>query len=316
MARPLRIDVPYHFYHVLNRGVEQRRIFDDSHDYRKFIELLGLMSERYEIEIWSFVLMGNHFHLLLRPKEANLSKAMQWLGLSYGGYYNQRNRRTGPLFQGRFKSFLVEKGHYLRGLTMYIHRNPLRARMVDRLADYPWSSYPCLAYGRGCVPWLRKADVLKMFDNQESELRKATQAYSKEEAQLLENLVHGLLLGGERFVEKMRSLVGPDSSKEQPQMRQLQQSKPIRQTVRDIAKVIDIDSEELKELLRPVRRRIRPMRDLLIYLVWRNSHHRVSLVASTFGLKHSSLSAARTRGKEYLNRNRKLRSALKKELRI
>jgi len=95
------------------------------------------------------------FHLLVMPKESNLSKAMQWLGLTYSGYFNQRHQRSGPLFQGRFKSFIVEEGDYLKRLICYVHRNPVRAGIVERLADYHWSSYPCLGYRRRCLPWLQ-----------------------------------------------------------------------------------------------------------------------------------------------------------------
>ena len=134
------------------------------------------MSERYEMEVWSFVPMGNHFHLLVMVAESNLSKAIQWLGLTYSGYFNKRYPRSGHLFEGRFKRFVVEESAYLRRLLCYIHRNLLRAQIVDRLGNYPWSSYPCLAYGRRCHPSLQVGKALKLFDGERKRFRTAVQA--------------------------------------------------------------------------------------------------------------------------------------------
>ena len=95
----------------------------------------------FEIELFSYVLMSNHYHLLLRTRRANLSRAMHWFAGTYTRRFNNRHGRSGHLFQGRFKSILVENDAYILQLSCYIHRNPLRAGLVKRLADYPWSSY-------------------------------------------------------------------------------------------------------------------------------------------------------------------------------
>src|SRR4030042_891859 len=149
MARPLRIDREDTFYHVLNRGNEQRAVFRDAQDCEGFLARLGRCSERFSLAVYAYVLMGNHYHLLVRTREANLSAAIQWLGVSYSTWHNARHRRSGHLFQGRFKSFLIAEDSYLYRLLLYIHRNPLRARLVERLADYPWSNYRDLAFGWG-----------------------------------------------------------------------------------------------------------------------------------------------------------------------
>jgi hypothetical protein len=100
--------------------------------------------------------------------------------------------------QGRFKSFLVEEESYLRQLVLYVHRNPLRAGMVERLSDYRWSSYLCLGYGRQCLPWLEREKVLRVFGSDQREFRSQVQSYSEEESHLLEDLRHGLLLDSEK----------------------------------------------------------------------------------------------------------------------
>jgi len=127
MARPLRIYQQGTFYHVLNRGNERRVIFRDDHDREGFMDRLGRCSERFSLRVYAYVLMSNHYHLLVRTSEANLSAAIQWLGVSYSIWYNVRHHRSGHLFQGRFKSFLIAEDAYLYRLLLYIHRNPLRA---------------------------------------------------------------------------------------------------------------------------------------------------------------------------------------------
>jgi len=148
MARPLRIEQEGGFYHVLNRGNARHAIFADDADREAFLARLGRCAERFEIDVFAYVLMGNHYHLLLRTRRANLSPAMQWLGVSYSAGYNRRHDRCGHLFQGRFKSFLIQEEAYLYRLLLYLHRNPLRAGLVARLADYPWSSYPAVSMAK------------------------------------------------------------------------------------------------------------------------------------------------------------------------
>lgn len=316
MARPLRLDLPHCFYHVLNRGVERRFIFQDAKDYEKFLELLGIMSERYRVGVWSYVLMGNHYHLLLRPDGSNLSKAMQWLGLTYSGYFNARHHRSGHLFQGRFRSFMVEEGDYLKRLIGYIHRNPVRAEIVERLADYPWSSYPCLAYGRRCRPWLEAEKVLKLFGGETKDFRQAVQATSIEEGSLLENLKHGILLGGEPMAARLRETLGGEPDRNRPQIRKLLTTKSVEEHVREIAAVAGLPDEEVEELRKPIRRRSRPMRDVLIYLVWRNSHHKLGSIGEFFQVAYTTLPAARARGESYLKKNTKLRAKFRERFAI
>ena len=141
MARPLRIEFDGAYYHILSRGNNKSSIFREEEDCRDFLDLLDQMNDRFSIDIYAYVLMGNHYHLLLQTRYGNLSKAMQWLGTSYTRRFDIRNRQSGHLFQGRFKSILVEDDSYFMNLSCYIHRNQIRAKMVKRLSDYKHSSY-------------------------------------------------------------------------------------------------------------------------------------------------------------------------------
>jgi len=141
MARPLRVNIAGMTYHVMSRGYERKTIFCDDEDREKFIHYLGRMQKRFFVTLYSFVLMDNHYHLQLKTDEANLSGAVHWLNTAYSVYFNRKWRRTGHLFQGRFKSILIEDMASMLRVSYYIHLNPLRAEMIQRLHEYEWSSY-------------------------------------------------------------------------------------------------------------------------------------------------------------------------------
>ena len=128
-----------------------------------FLTLLGETAERFDFEVYAYVLMTNHYHILLKTNGSNRSKSMQWFGATYTRRYNVCHKRTGHLFQGRFKSFLIQDDSYLLRLSCCIHRNPLRAGMVKRLSGYKWSSYPVYAYNKEPEEWANYQFILNMF---------------------------------------------------------------------------------------------------------------------------------------------------------
>ena len=121
MARLLRVDRPGLWYHLTARGNEQRFIFRDGRDREHFLELLAQWVDCFRLRLHAYVLMPNHYHLLAETTEANLSQAMQWLNVSYTVWFNRRHQRVGHLFQGRFKSVIVEPETWALGLSRYIH---------------------------------------------------------------------------------------------------------------------------------------------------------------------------------------------------
>ena len=143
-------------------------MYDDK-DRLLFIDTVGELSDRFDVDVFAFVLMSNHYHILLRTNQANPSKAMQWLGVTYTRRFNNRHVRSGHLFQGRFKSIVVENYAYVFELSCYIHRNPLRAGIVKRLTDYKWSSYPIYAYGRIGPEWLKTDLILSFFSSKDDQ---------------------------------------------------------------------------------------------------------------------------------------------------
>jgi putative transposase len=126
MAPPLRIERPGGRYHLTARGNERKRIFRDDSDRFHFLELLSEMTQRFGTKPHAYVLMDNHFHLLLETPEVNLSRAMQWLLVGYSIWFNRRHARAGHLFQGRFKGIIVEDDAGWQKVARYVHLNPVR----------------------------------------------------------------------------------------------------------------------------------------------------------------------------------------------
>ena len=139
MPRKPRIEIPG-YYHIINRGVEQRVIFTEECDYEYFEELMCFYAKSYGITIHNYCLMSNHYHLLVEIEQENLSKFMRQLNMNYAIYFNKKNRRTGHLWQGRFKSWYVTNEAYLYTLMLYIEQNPIKAGLTKTPKEYPYCS--------------------------------------------------------------------------------------------------------------------------------------------------------------------------------
>jgi putative transposase len=228
MARPLRVEFPGAFYHVINRGNAGEAIFRSNGDREKFLEYMGKAVERFGIKVHTYCLMTNHYHILIETPEANLSRAVQWLNVSYAVYFNRRRHRKGHLFQGRFKSILVDADAYLKHLSRYIHLNPLRANMVEELLSYPWSSYPAFV-GKAKTPdWLERHWLLSLFGKDGKQGFKAYRSFVEDvEPAMVEDpakdVVGGFILGSVEFVDwvKDKYLSKRSDETEIPQLKEV-----------------------------------------------------------------------------------------------
>jgi putative transposase len=310
MARPLRIEREDTCYHVINRGNARARIFHDPADYQGFLDRLGRCAERFELDVLAYMLMGNHYHLLLRTHRANLSAAMQWFGVAYSSWHNARHHRSGHLFQGRFKSFLVQEQEYIYRLLLYMHRNPLRARIVTRLADYPWSSYRPLACGRGGPAWFDAAGTYRFLDIDAPVFRRAVAAYDEERDALFSNLHFGLVLGSAGVVESLRRQFAAAPDGEKPQVRQLRSHGGVEACIGSYRRMLGISDAACRALRRPTRRTARPDRDLLIYLLWRDGRFRLTRIGDYFGIGYPAVSVAKARAEARLQNDKALRQRL------
>ena len=228
MARPLRVEYPGAFYHVLNRGNSREQLFNNPSDHNKFLQYLEKAAERFALIIHTYCLMGNHYHLLVETPEPNLSMTMQWLNVSYATYFNRKQKRSGHLFQGRFKAILIDADAYLLHLSRYIHLNPVRAGIINTLGQFRWSSYPSFI-GEQLSPKFLMTDVLLgNFGRNKNEARKNYQEFVegvdiKSVKDPSKHLAGGFILGDTDFVNWVKDtfLSKREDEKEIPQLKKL-----------------------------------------------------------------------------------------------
>ena len=274
MARQLRIHVADGWYHVMSRGLEKRVVFEDARDHEHFLELLGEMVARYGVRLHAYVLMHNHYHLLLQTPHANLSRAMQWLNVSYGVWFNRRrDGRLGPVFHGRYKAVPIDgEGSWALQASLYLHLNPVRVkglglgkceRKAERLGLLPpptpeivkarlealrthsWSSYPDYAGYRIKPPAWLTCEVLWQRAKHRDKTPQEAYRYDVEEplkAGLEEMVSFGermqvaVALGSEAFLERLRCKVRGSRS-EQPALRTWQRLLPFERVKETVAEV-------------------------------------------------------------------------------
>jgi putative transposase len=163
MARPLRIEYPGALYHVTARGNEGKPIFRDERDRQGFLDRVASVVTRYRLVLHAYVLMRNHYHLLVETPEGGLAAAMRHLNGVYTQDFNRRHQRSGHLFQGRYKALVVDREAYLLELSRYIHLNPVRVSEVGDPAAFGWSSAAAYVGKRPAPPFLTVRPVLQQF---------------------------------------------------------------------------------------------------------------------------------------------------------
>jgi REP element-mobilizing transposase RayT len=210
MSRPVRIEFPGAVYHVTSRASDRRFVFGDAEDRGVFLNVLDNVVSRFSWLIHSYVLMDDHYHLVVEVPEGNLSKGMRQLNGVYTQHVNRRHAQEGPIFHGRFKSILLEKKNYLLPVCRHVVTNPARSKGKLNFSSYKWSSYRALA-GRVQAPtFLHNVDVLNHFGKREKEAQKKYREYVKEgvgKDSPLEERTHQVLLGSNRFLSEMQPIL-------------------------------------------------------------------------------------------------------------
>jgi REP element-mobilizing transposase RayT len=262
------------------RGTERREIFCAAGDFRHFLELLEEMAVRYKVRIHAYALMGNHYHLLIETPLANLGQAMQWLNVSYGVWFNRHYQRVGPLFQGRYKSVLVDdEGGWALEASRYLHMNPVRVsglglgknerrqeqagrllqptreevtNRLKMLREYEWSSYRVYAGYRERSGWLTTKELLGRIAKNEAE---AKQRYREKTERMIRQGVEEteverwrgrVAVGRQEFMERVRRMVKANK-REQPQWRQMAQWIDFEDVVKAVENMKREEREEFWE---------------------------------------------------------------------
>ena len=306
MPRPLRIEYPDAWYHVMNRARQGQEAFSDREDYYCFIDLLKDVSEIFNMRIAAYCLITTHYHLLVQTPDANLSRCMRHINGIYTQRYNARNGCDGTLFRGRYKSILVDADSYLLELVRFIHRNPLRAGMVDKLNDYPWSSHKCYLSKAKKWEWLHKKYILERFSKDKSlQVSNYKRFVSTEEpVELIQHyskMNMPSIIGSDKFIKQVKGRLFKKKKK-----------KEISETKRLYPKVIDIKKAVCNHykigdavLLKSIRGVENEARDLAIYMLRVLCGERLTIIGPEFNLNnYSSVSTAIARIKRKLKSNR------------
>lgn len=291
MARPLRIEYPGAFYHVVNRGQSRGNIFMEDNGRQTFLDLLAEIARLWKIEIYAYCLMDNHYHLLLATPTGELSRAMRHLDGIYTQKFNRVHHRDGPLFRGRYKAILIDAEEYFLSVVRYIHKNPLRAGVVSDIDRYRWSSHWGYLNKKQCPNWLNTGSVMSRFGGPGEYQRFMHDEIEKEIEEFYQAPYQKPVLGSKAFIGRVRERLGDKARVEQekPESRRvfgLELEDIVGTTAREYGK-------EVEELTRRKRGGDNEARMVAIYLGRHLGGHKHEDIGKAVGLdKTSSVSSA------------------------
>ena len=311
MARPLRIEYEGAFYHITARGNERKRIFFGKGDYDKFKEYLLEAQDKYGYRLHCYVLMGNHYHLVIETPNGNMNKVLHYINGSYANYINRKRNRSGHLLQGRYKGILVDRDAYLLELSRYLHLNPVRAKIVERPEDYRQSSY------RSYVKTQKEAIVttdliLGMVSEDGKTGRRAYREYVEKGVDEggrnpLEDVYGGVILGSRGFIKQaLGTLKEAALDQEEIARRRELRKFEIEEVIEAVCSYFKVPTDRLAE-------GGKDLRDMAIYLLKRHTFVLNRQIGELFeGLTYSGVSKANQRFSMRMSGDRALRKAVEK----
>jgi putative transposase len=285
MARQLRLDFQNATHHITSRGNEKKIIFRSDRDRQAFLEYLGETQRRYGWLITAWVLMTNHVHLVVETPSPTLSAGMQWLLGAYSQWFNHKHKRSGHLFGGRFHSFLIDKEAYLTEVVRYVVLNPVRAAMVERPELYRWSSYRATAGLEAAPEWLA-LDRLEPYFGDASHWQANYESFVEEKIgskeRLWDQVRNRIFLGSDRWIRKVRKIVGSKPRSSDHPARQRAVGRPhMPRVIKTVARLAKVSPGSIRH------GRGGPLRMLCAWLGWYEGWHRLSLIAASLRLRSS-----------------------------
>ena len=295
MSRPLRIEYPGAYYHVMNRGTARQKIFLNDQDRQRFLDLLGQTCQMWGVRVYAYCLMDNHYHLLVETTDAALSRAMRHLDGIYTQRFNRAHRRDGPLFRGRYRAILIEPEEYFMAVARYIHRNPAEARVGVDISRYRWSSHRWYLDKKRCPEWLNTDCLLSRFGKGRQGVEAYREFMEGEVEEELREFYGGKylrpILGSKDFVERVKEEIEERVKRDEEISDARRLLRPgIGQIVSATARVYGKKEEEFRKKRRGHGNEARAM---AMYLCRELGGHRLREIGVVFGLeKYSSVSSA------------------------
>ena len=314
MSRPLRIEYPGAWYHVMNRGRRREKIFLSRNDYETFIKVLQETSDGWNLKISAYCLMSNHYHLLVHTPDGNISRCMRHINGIYTQRFNRHHKKDGQLFRGRYKAVLVDADSHLLEVLRYIHRNPLRAGIAKKLNDFAWSSHQGYISKAKKWEWLHKDFLLSMLSSKKSRCRSA----------YIDFVSQGEPEEIERFysLKNLPSVLGSDSFKEWVKekfnhlrfQKEIPESRELAPPPENIIAIVCDHFKVKKEQIAISKRGTENLpRDVAIYLVRHHSRDTLSSVGRHFEISnYSTVSSVVERIKARKNKDRSLQKHMER----
>lgn len=308
MSRPLRIEYPGAWYHVMNRGRRAEKIFLTKSDFGLFVDVLKETAEAWKVHVVAYCLMPNRYHLLIQTQEANISRCMRHLNGVYTQRFNRVHRVDGQLFRGRYKSILVDKDAYLLQLVRYIHRNPFRAGLANSPGAYEWSSHRGYLSQEKKWAWLFKGYILSMLSkSQRDQIRAYRDFMAQEDSEEIRSVFQRgkwpSVLGSDRFVRWIKERYFTESRDDEiPQAKELAPStEDIKKAVCEYYGVID------EQLFSSRRGQFNEPRNVAIYLTRLLRTDSLKQIADHYQMaKYSSVRSIVERMKRFRVEDKKL----------
>lgn len=316
MARALRIQFPGAFYHITCRGIEHRDIYINNQDRNKFLTFLNNSLEIYQVQLYAFILMDNHFHLIIKTKKANCSEFMRHFNICYTTWFNWRHHRNGNLYQGRYKAFLIDANNYLIEVSRYLHLNCVRVNRLKSLdyqkqweyvSSYHWSSIGGYLNETKMLKYIDYSLILSMVGGRRQYRKYLQDGLKKEIENPFEKAKNREILGNDNFVRRVKKFIRNGSLREQPSYRDINTLKP-ETVINLIKKEFDVDVRTLKR-----SNSNGLIRGITAELLYRFSNITQSQIGKILGnIDYGAVYLLRRRFKEKMTKNPNLKNRFQK----
>lgn len=223
--------------------------FRNDADRKHFLELIAEAARRWSVRVHAYVMLDNHYHLLIETGDGFLSAPIRYLNGVYTQHYNRRHKAVGHLFHGRFKALIVDRESYLLTLSRYIHQNPINAKMVSSPENYRWSSCRAFLAMEKAPPWLEIKDTLEQFGGSQAEQVQGYARFlaSRDEKDPLQDAAGQLVLGSDAFLDDIKKRIATlkKGSREHSQRKELALRVPKEVVIQSACKIFKISPKEL-----------------------------------------------------------------------
>lgn len=278
MTRPLRTEFEGAYYHVMNRGLGRRETFLDDGDHERFVDLLADTHIRWDVHVYAYCLMRNHYHVVLQTPRGNLSRVMRHVDGVYTQRFNRKKSRDGPLFRGRYRALLVEAESYLLQVVRYVHLNPVGAGLVRDPGAYAWSSHRLYRL-RDRPSWLAWKEVLDRFKDLGAFERFVAEGNKSSLDEFYRRPRSSPFLGGSGFVMEVKKRL--KRSREHTRSERTPEFPTLEAVARTVSAALRI---EMKNLYDSHPGRLNVGRNLAIYVACRLAGFTSREIRDYFGL--------------------------------